>query len=911
MAIEWGPWEGSGNRMRVGIDVNWEPVAHSEGAATVTVKYYTENNFSWSDDQKLNLSGAIDGSVSFHNGGGDGSVALRETRSKTYNYGPNEYGSSPGTWTFSATLAGAYNGITPSKSVSSKIPARPIDAPLAPTNVDVSRISDGSQKVTWTNRDSAGNPWGTIRVQRDVGDDNTWATVGTPGGGASSFTDSNTVSNQKYRYRVRAENSVGDSAYVETYRVYTTPAAPASAVRTQSGADQVVTWSNRAGYAEYDTQVWRAVNGVWSLLATKGSGVTSHTDVAPSAADQIKYRVRHVTNQGQQPTLYSAYSGETTETPGLTTPPAAPTNLSPSGITVDPTMAQTWSWTYTSTDTTPQSAYELRHRLAGTTDWTTVSANSSTPSRSMPANLYPELVTVEWQVRVKGADPAFSEWSEPVSFTTSVAAIPPDPVKIPVVHDMHTGRLEASTTAYELRNYVMRFQSFSLIGGGVRAVDSSYGISWTSRFLPIALGRSQSTFPRGHHDIDNPYGWTVTNKELTNNKAKLTVSTSQSGMRLRVGETMVVSGVGAPFDGTWTVRETTTNTVTYDIVAPNVASAAGAGNVYPRITGHGGAASATPVGGKITLGNWNSLWYELPFGWGGGSVLRKNGLVKVTQKALTNNVIVLNVQAPHYFAIGDRIDIEIGDPVFDGQRTLTAMTTNTLSFSKTNANITAAPVTDGLVRPSGKDTFFGNFHLVDYTTDFVVPDNWILLALRNVDGANVEWGTGDWVDPGYDSDSPVFKQAVFTSTTDVNVNAGNKPPLRIGNLTGTHMRIDGNEIQSMSGDAAVGDLILQQGGGEVRLGTGGGGVTIGPSGKKFKRVWTGFLNATTGSNGRMTVTHGVGETANYVFAFPNRGGFQPFLESNNINNVVFEIRDYAGAVQSGVTGGLHVLCFWI
>lgn len=50
--------------------------------------------------------------------------------------------------------------------------------------------------------------------------------------------------------------------------------------------------------------------------------------------------------------------------------------------------------------------------------------------------------------------------------------------------------------------------------------------------------------------------------------------------------------------------------------------------------------------------------------------------------------------------------------------------------------------------------------------------------------------------------------ATFTSTTDANESAGNAPALRIGDVAGTHLRIDGNEIVAMASDTAAGTLFV-------------------------------------------------------------------------------------------------------
>lgn len=49
---------------------------------------------------------------------------------------------------------------------------------------------------------------------------------------------------------------------------------------------------------------------------------------------------------------------------------------------------------------------------------------------------------------------------------------------------------------------------------------------------------------------------------------------------------------------------------------------------------------------------------------------------------------------------------------------------------------------------------------------------------------------------------------LLTDTTDASESAGNAPALRIGNVAGTHLRIDGNEIVAMASDTAAGTLFV-------------------------------------------------------------------------------------------------------
>lgn len=758
MAIDWGSWEYSGgNGMRVGIEVDWETITNGETAATATVYIYTENQYNYNDPQVLSYSGSIDGSTSYTNNDG-GSVQLRATKTYTYTYSSSSYGSSPSTRTFSASVSGTYNGVTPSNSVSSAVPARPYAAPTAPSSVSCSRVSDTSTKISWSNNETYARPWDTVWLQKST-NGGAYATVSTAiSGSATSYTNG-TLGNQKLRYRVAADNTIGTSAWVESGYIYTTPTAPVSPLRTPSGADQVITWSNSGmGYTEYVSEVLGYKNGAYvGVLGTVATGITTFTHttsngVSPyTATDKWKYAVRHKTSSGTA--LYSANTAYTTETPGVTSPPNAPSLLNPSGIILDPSVVNTLSWQHNPTDASPQASYELQWRLVGDASWTNTGVvSSATPSRSMAIGTFTDGTSVEWQVRNKGADPVWSEWSAPVTFDVALTPILPDPVKLPVLLDLNTGAFEASNTAFERSTLMQRFQS-NLAGGGTLDVDSGFAISWSARFIAINLGRSENAFPGGHHDITNPVGWTVTNKALSSNVATLTVSVNAGKpLRARVGDKITVGSVGAPFDGVWTVRSTSwnattqTGTVTYDCVAANVTSVASGGGVWNVVHGHGGAANTLFSVGKITLGTWTSLFYEMPFGWGAGTTPRKNGVVSVTSISLTSNVVTVNVPAPHYFAVGDRVWIEGCGAPYDTtpstDRTVTEVGPGYIRFALTNANLGTTTPSGAIVRPTGKDTFYGNFHVVSYSEDFVVPDNWIFLAIRNNDSGQVEWGNG-------------------------------------------------------------------------------------------------------------------------------------------------------------------------
>ncbi len=64
----------------------------------------------------------------------------------------------------------------------------------------------------------------------------------------------------------------------------------------------------------------------------------------------------------------------------------------------------------------------------------------------------------------------------------------------------------------------------------------------------------------------------------------------------------------------------------------------------------------------------------------------------VNNKALTDNVATLTTAAAHNFLVGDRVTVAEVDATFNGTYALTAVTSTTFSYAKTNANVTSAAV---------------------------------------------------------------------------------------------------------------------------------------------------------------------------------------------------------------------------
>lgn len=128
---------------------------------------------------------------------------------------------------------------------------------------------------------------------------------------------------------------------------------------------------------------------------------------------------------------------------------------------------------------------------------------------------------------------------------------------------------------------------------------------------------------------------------------------------------------------------------------------------------------------------------------------------------------------------------------------------------------------------------------------------------------------------------------IVTSTTDVNLLAGNEPPVRIGDINGNHLRVDGNEVMSMRDPSTKGNILIQ--------------------GKSFTSWNFDDTDRTFGSDGETTVTHYLGGVPTVIFAQANQVGID--LVPHARTATTFGIHAKVSATGAVFTGTLTV--FWL
>lgn len=285
--------------------------------------------------------------------------------------------------------------------------------PEAPTNAQVSRESDNQQNIVWTNNDTEERPYDDIQIRRWDNITGSYYTIATISGSNSSYSDTTTQANRKYRYSIRAINTAGSSDYDYTDYINTTPAAPVEVVASRQGLDVSLSWSNPATNAERVRIERQTDGGSYTHVITLGGAATSYTDIEPGGGIH-RYRVRTETDN---PTLSSVWV-ESNEVLTLMQP-NPPSGLSPHGIAFDANENREFTWQFNTVDGTSQTQYEIRYRETGGS-WQYVGPITSIETRhNFPAGTFQNGKQYEWQVRAWGQHADASEYSSTATFFAS------------------------------------------------------------------------------------------------------------------------------------------------------------------------------------------------------------------------------------------------------------------------------------------------------------------------------------------------------------------------------------------------------------------------------------------------------------------------------------------------------------
>ena len=393
MSITWGTKK---DGYVIGYEVgSYGVVTSATASVTVPINVYIQRDKSLSDSSnKLEWKGDwfADSSQSNINVSGIGQMLVKTinlTQALVYNAGQTK----------SFTLNFLNLG---SKSVDltvkgkAVIPARPFALPAAPTAFTATRINDGQNNLAWTNTSpgSASAPYENINVLRNDGSG--WIQIAVLGSAVQAYQDKTVTVNKRYQYQVYASNSSGNGSGPTSTYIYTTPAAPNALSATRVGANAIISWSNRAGWAD-GIEVWHASNGVWdgAALTTLTPALTSYTHTGPSISTTHQYKLK-----AKVGALYAADA--LTNTLGVLAPPLAPTMTTGTTVFDGATQILMVTWLHNPSDGTAQQGADVQYREVGTSTWTHSYSATSSPSLLFGLGTFTNGKTYEFQVATKG-----------------------------------------------------------------------------------------------------------------------------------------------------------------------------------------------------------------------------------------------------------------------------------------------------------------------------------------------------------------------------------------------------------------------------------------------------------------------------------------------------------------------------
>lgn len=379
-------------------------------------------------------------------------------------------------------------GATTSCGEGARIGKVPAYEPAAPTDLRVTRSTDGTTELEWVNHpdDDARKYYDGINVYRHTngGDtENPYNSVT-----ISNWRDTSTSANNYYDYDVRARWRGGTSERTSSVRVYKTPSPPASVSLSRSGDGEVSLvvrgpdvpfWIS--GFDVRATSDGGRTYKPRALTADRQEpGVWTMTDPSAVAGEKVVYEVRTYREEpvaGAGDTVFSAWTASNAV--ATICPPYAP---AVSGV--DPAYptgsTATIGWTRNHPDGTAQTAAQIE--LVGPDGKTVphhITGPASTTSLSLSAK-----GTYRLRVRTKGADPSWGAWSEYAVFRVA------DPPQAFFTTPAEDGEavvellLRAAWVAVDETG--ITYQRLRLLRGGSAVIDTS--VAAGARSHEIASG---------------------------------------------------------------------------------------------------------------------------------------------------------------------------------------------------------------------------------------------------------------------------------------------------------------------------------------------------------------------------------------------------------------------------------------
>ncbi len=184
------------------------------------------------------------------------------------------------------------------------------EAPQAPSSFAAQAPDSSRVILTWSNGSVSQS---SVFVERAVGSGSycAWATLG---GTATTYQDSAVQAGTEYRYRLKASNACGSSAYSQEVSVTVPsepmPTAPAGLTATAVSETRIdLSWTDTSS-DETGFRVYRSTGGSYQLVGTVGANTSTFSDTTLSPCTTASYYVTAFNANGES-SASNVASGET------------------------------------------------------------------------------------------------------------------------------------------------------------------------------------------------------------------------------------------------------------------------------------------------------------------------------------------------------------------------------------------------------------------------------------------------------------------------------------------------------------------------------------------------------------------------------------------------------------------------
>jgi hypothetical protein len=199
---------------------------------------------------------------------------------------------------------------------------------------------------------------------------------------------------------------------------------------------------------------------------------------------------------------------------------------------------------------------------------------------------------------------------------------------------------------------------------------------------------------------------TVTGKVVVSNIATLTTSDEHQFI---IGDTVTVTNTGIPFDGSYTITATTSNTFSYAATRTNAKEIVSKQLLLNIATLQTSAAHGFIVGELVSITNVDSYFNgtytitEIPTSTSFRFKRASSNERAISIRSAASNTVILTTSAPHNYVVGEKVVVSGVDPSYDGTFTITSVpSTTTFAYAKSVANLIPTSVTAGFVEPSSR-----------------------------------------------------------------------------------------------------------------------------------------------------------------------------------------------------------------